>query len=75
MSTALSAPTCRRLEKAARAAVRQAYAPYSKFRVGAAVLAVVAATDDSATKAASKPTAATNTGSRSRQALLVRGTG
>jgi cytidine deaminase len=39
MSTALPAPTCRRLEKAARAAVRQAYAPYSKFRVGAAVLA------------------------------------
>jgi cytidine deaminase len=28
----------RRLEKAARAAVRAAYAPYSKFRVGAAVL-------------------------------------
>ena len=39
MSTALPAPTCRRLEKAARAAVRKAYAPYSKFRVGAAVLA------------------------------------
>src|ERR1700690_2781044 len=39
MSTALPAPTCRRLEQAARAAVRQAYAPYSKFRVGAAVLA------------------------------------
>jgi cytidine deaminase len=39
MSTALPAPTCRRLEKTARAAVRQAYAPYSKFRVGAAVLA------------------------------------
>jgi cytidine deaminase len=39
MSTALPASICRRLEKAARAAVRQAYAPYSKFRVGAAVLA------------------------------------
>jgi cytidine deaminase len=39
MSTALSAPTCRRLEKTARAAVRHAYAPYSKFYVGAAVLA------------------------------------
>jgi cytidine deaminase len=39
MSTALPAPTCRRLEKAARAAGRQAYAPYSRFRVGAAVLA------------------------------------
>jgi len=39
MSIALPALTCRRLEKAARAAVRQAYAPYSKFRVGAAVLA------------------------------------
>ena len=39
MSTALPASICRRLEKAARAAVRQAYAPYSKFCVGAAVLA------------------------------------
>ena len=39
MSTALPASISRRLEKAARAAVRQAYAPYSKFRVGAAVLA------------------------------------
>ncbi|HTZ20007.1 MAG TPA: cytidine deaminase [Opitutaceae bacterium] len=39
MSNALPVPICRRLEKAARAAVRQAYAPYSKFRVGAAVLA------------------------------------
>ena len=39
MSTALPAPTFRRLEKVARAAARQAYAPYSQFRVGAAVLA------------------------------------
>ncbi|MEX2043875.1 MAG: cytidine deaminase [Opitutus sp.] len=31
--------TLRRLEKAARAAARAAYAPYSRFRVGAAVLA------------------------------------
>jgi cytidine deaminase len=39
MSTALPDSVIRRLEKAARAAARQAYAPYSKFRVGAAVLA------------------------------------
>lgn len=33
-----SAVQIRQLEAAARAAARQAYAPYSKFRVGAAVL-------------------------------------
>jgi cytidine deaminase len=38
MPTALSAATRRRLAQAARAAVRSAYAPYSRFRVGAAVL-------------------------------------
>ena len=38
MSSTISAPLCRRLEKAARAAAKAAYAPYSKFRVGAAVL-------------------------------------
>jgi len=31
-------PLLRRLEKAARAAAKSAYAPYSRFRVGAAVL-------------------------------------
>jgi cytidine deaminase len=35
----LSRPVCQRLEKAARQAVAGAYAPYSKFKVGAAVLA------------------------------------
>jgi len=35
----ISASTLRRLEKSARAATRSCYAPYSKFRVGAAVLA------------------------------------
>ena len=34
----LSAPLCRKLEKAARAAAQASYSPYSKFRVGAAVL-------------------------------------
>ena len=34
----LPASTLRRLEKAARAAARAAYSPYSKFPVGAAVL-------------------------------------
>jgi cytidine deaminase len=34
----LSAPLCRQLEKAARAAAKASYSPYSKFRVGAAVL-------------------------------------
>lgn len=38
MAAKLPTPTLRRLEKAARAAARSAYAPYSKFRVGAAVL-------------------------------------
>jgi cytidine deaminase len=32
-------PVCRRLESAARRAVAGAYAPYSRFKVGAAVLA------------------------------------
>jgi cytidine deaminase len=36
--TPLSAATLRRLEKAARAAAAASYSPYSKFRVGAAVL-------------------------------------
>src|SRR5476651_2485599 len=35
----LPAPLKRRLEKAARDAVKACYAPYSKYRVGAAVLA------------------------------------
>lgn len=35
----LPAPVCRRLEKAARAAAKASYSPYSKFPVGAAVLA------------------------------------
>jgi cytidine deaminase len=35
----LSRSTIRRLEKSARAAVKSSYAPYSNFRVGAAVLA------------------------------------
>lgn len=35
----IPAATLRRLEKAARTAARAAYAPYSKFTVGAAVLA------------------------------------
>lgn len=39
MPAKLSAPMLRRLEKAARAAAKQAYAPYSKFNVGAAILA------------------------------------
>jgi cytidine deaminase len=38
MPARLSAPLCRRLEKAARAAAKASYSPYSKFRVGAAVL-------------------------------------
>ena len=38
MAAPIPAPTLRRLEKSARAAARGAYAPYSKFRVGAAVL-------------------------------------
>jgi cytidine deaminase len=38
MSAQLSTLLCRRLEKTARAAARASYSPYSKFRVGAAVL-------------------------------------
>lgn len=38
MPAKLSAPMLRRLEKAARAAAAQAYAPYSHFNVGAAIL-------------------------------------
>lgn len=38
MSQAVSSPLLRRLEQAARSAGKKAYAPYSKFRVGAAVL-------------------------------------
>lgn len=39
MSAPLPAPTLRRLEKAARAAAKASYSPYSKFRVGTALLA------------------------------------
>lgn len=38
MPNALSAATRRRLAQAARSAARSAYAPYSNFRVGAAIL-------------------------------------
>lgn len=38
MPAAISQPTLRKLETAARKAAAKAYAPYSKFRVGAAVL-------------------------------------
>src|SRR3954471_6825633 len=38
MPSKLSASALRRLEKAARAAARASYSPYSKFRVGTAVL-------------------------------------
>ncbi len=34
----LPAPLCRKLEKAARTAAKASYSPYSKFRVGAAIL-------------------------------------
>jgi cytidine deaminase len=34
----LTAPLRRRLEKAARSAAKSSYSPYSKFRVGAAIL-------------------------------------
>ncbi|MDO8542438.1 MAG: cytidine deaminase [Opitutaceae bacterium] len=37
-ASTLRPSTLRRLEKAARAAARTSYSPYSKFRVGAAVL-------------------------------------
>ena len=39
MPAAISSSTLRRLENSARAAAKSAYSPYSKFRVGAAVLA------------------------------------
>lgn len=39
MPAPISAATLRRLEKAARSAARASYSPYSKFRVGTAVLA------------------------------------
>jgi cytidine deaminase len=39
MPASISASTIRRLETAARAAASASYSPYSKFRVGAAVLA------------------------------------
>ena len=39
MPNKIPASTLRRLEKSARTATKSCYAPYSKFRVGAAVLA------------------------------------
>src|SRR3954469_5639613 len=39
MPALISAATLRRLEKAARTAAKASYSPYSKFRVGTAVLA------------------------------------
>jgi len=39
MSALIPASMIRRLESAARAAAKSAYSPYSKFNVGAAVLA------------------------------------
>ena len=39
MSAPIPVSTVRRLEKAARAAAKASYSPYSKFRVGTAVLA------------------------------------
>jgi len=39
MPAKIPAPLCRKLEKAARTAAKASYSPYSKFRVGAAVLA------------------------------------
>lgn len=39
MPASIPAATLRRLEQAARAAARASYSPYSKFRVGTAVLA------------------------------------
>lgn len=38
MPAEISAATLRRLEKAARTAAKGSYSPYSKFRVGAAIL-------------------------------------
>ncbi|MEO7413240.1 MAG: cytidine deaminase [Opitutaceae bacterium] len=40
MSLILPSPVRRRLEKAARTAAKASYSPYSKFRVGAAILTV-----------------------------------
>jgi cytidine deaminase len=39
MAKKISTPVCRRLEKAAHVASKKSYSPYSKFPVGAAVLA------------------------------------
>ena len=39
MPAKIPAPLCRKLEKIARTAAKASYSPYSKFRVGAAVLA------------------------------------
>jgi cytidine deaminase len=39
MPVKIPTPLCRKLEKAARAAAKASYSPYSKFRVGAAILA------------------------------------
>jgi cytidine deaminase len=39
MPSRITASKLRRLEKAARAAARSSYSPYSKFRVGTAILA------------------------------------
>ena len=39
MPASISTSTIRRLEKAARSAAKASYSPYSKFRVGTAVLA------------------------------------
>src|SRR3954471_23684405 len=39
MPALISAATLRRLETAARAAAKASYSPYSKFRVGTAILA------------------------------------
>jgi cytidine deaminase len=38
MASKISAPLCRRLEKAARLAAETSYSPYSNFPVGAAIL-------------------------------------
>ena len=38
MPAKLPTPLCRKLEKAARIAAKASYSPYSKFRVGAAIL-------------------------------------
>jgi len=38
MPSLLPAPLCRKLEQSARRAAKASYSPYSKFRVGAAIL-------------------------------------